>query len=446
MKLILFWICTIAALAQPRKGLVVISIDGMRPDYVTAADEHHLKIPNLRRIAQSGAMANGVRGVLPTVTYPSHTTLMTGVWPSKHNIVNNVAFDPEGRNQDGWDWYFEDIHGITLWEAASKAGYQTGAVNWPVTVGARFINYVIPEFWRARTPDDAKLMRAVSTPGLIAEFEPKLGPYMNDTDQAVQSDWSRTRYAEQIIRAKHARFLTVHLAALDHIEHDTGPFSAESNNTLEEIDQMVGTLENAMHDEAGASAVAVVSDHGFARIDHRLNLNVAFVRAGLITPNPKRTSATAPAVISWKANAWAASASFLIVSRDGADSATRTTVEKLLRELAADPANGIEHILNRAEIAALGGGSAVDFWVDMKPGFAAGNALDGPLIREIKPGGTHGYAPTHPEMRASFLIAGDGIAKGKNLGDIDMRTIAPTLAKFLAVSLPSADLQLLPIF
>ena len=74
-----------------------------------------MKIPHLRRILLEGAHAEGVRGVLPTVTYPSHTTLLTGVWPVKHGIPENGVFDPFGKNLDGWYWYSEDIHAPTLW-------------------------------------------------------------------------------------------------------------------------------------------------------------------------------------------------------------------------------------------------------------------------------------------------------------------------------------------
>ena len=70
------------AAQQPTPIVLMISIDGLRPDYVTAADKHGLKIPALRRFVTEGAFAEGVQGVIPTVTYPSHTTLISGVWPS----------------------------------------------------------------------------------------------------------------------------------------------------------------------------------------------------------------------------------------------------------------------------------------------------------------------------------------------------------------------------
>jgi predicted AlkP superfamily pyrophosphatase or phosphodiesterase len=157
--------------------LVVISIDGMRPDYVLKADEHNLKIPHLRRILKDGAHATGVRGVLPTVTYPSHTTILTGVWPVKHRIYSNVVFDPLSLNLAGWTWYAEDIAVPTLWDAASKAGLITGSVSWPVSVGAAGIRYNVPEYWRAsKFPgEDVKLLKVISTPGLMSEIEKEAG-------------------------------------------------------------------------------------------------------------------------------------------------------------------------------------------------------------------------------------------------------------------------------
>jgi hypothetical protein len=81
-----------AVKTEPPVSLVLISIDGMKPDYVLEADKHQLKIPNLRRLVREGTFASGVKGVLPTVTYPSHTTMVSGVSPAKHGIVANIPF------------------------------------------------------------------------------------------------------------------------------------------------------------------------------------------------------------------------------------------------------------------------------------------------------------------------------------------------------------------
>src|SRR5260370_154160 len=101
LKCVLFVFLAVPLFAQP-KALVLISIDGLANRYLNEANAFHLKIPTLRRLLADGVHATGVRGVMPTVTYPNHTTLLTGVYPSKHGIANNESFDPEDRNQKGW--------------------------------------------------------------------------------------------------------------------------------------------------------------------------------------------------------------------------------------------------------------------------------------------------------------------------------------------------------
>ena len=91
-----------STLHAQKHTVLMISVDGMKPEYVTKADEHGLKVPNMRKIMAEGTHADGVTGVLPTVTYPSHTTMITGVWPEKHGIYGNTTFDPERKNQGGW--------------------------------------------------------------------------------------------------------------------------------------------------------------------------------------------------------------------------------------------------------------------------------------------------------------------------------------------------------
>jgi predicted AlkP superfamily pyrophosphatase or phosphodiesterase len=414
------------------QSLVVVSIDGMRPDYVLKADEHGLKIPHLRRILRDGAHATGVRGVLPTVTYPSHTTIITGVFPEKHHIYSNVVFDPMDLNMAGWMWYTEDIAVPTLWDAAAKAGLITGSVSWPVSVGAKSIRYNIPEYWRAsKFPgEDIKLMRVVSSPGLMAEIEKEAGPYITDLDDAERGDRQRTRYAAFILRNKRAQFITVHLASLDHLEHAGGPFSPAANDALEKIDAEVGELENA----APSAVICVLSDHGFTRTEHSFNIIAPMVEAGLITKSNGK-------VTDWKAFPDLEAGSAAVILKDPKDTATRAKVGELLHRLAADPANGIAQILEPAQIKAFGGRPDAAYWIDMQSNYSVVNA-----DRPARVGGTHGYAPSNPQLLASFFIAGPKIKAGVDLGEIDMRSIAVTLAHTLGVPFPSADMPALPVF
>ncbi len=432
----LVWWGIAGASAQDRDGaplLVVISIDGLRPDYITQADAHGAKIPNLRRFLKEGTYAEGVEGVVPTVTYPSHTTLMTGVWPAKHGIFANTTFDPLQKNYQGWYWYAEDIRVPTLWDAAAKAGRTTASVQWPVTVGAH-INWNIPEFWRANTEDDAKLLRSVSTPGLLGEAEKDLGPYSGGTDSSVEADKNRGRYAAWILEKKHPGLLTLHLIALDHIEHETGPFSAESVAVLEGLDAVIGSVREAAERLApGHAYVAVVSDHGFARTEAQLNLFPAFRDAKLFDVDDKGK------ITDWKAMPWVTGGSAAIVLKDPGDVSTRDQVHDLLAKLASDPANGIDRVLDGAELHKRGGYPTASFFVSLKPGWRTGYAIDGPVLSKTKPGGTHGELPDVPDLHAAFFLVGPGIPAGRALGTIDMRDIAPTLAHEAGLALPSAD-------
>ena len=415
--------------------LVVVSVDGMRPDYVTEADARGAKVPNLRRFLKEGAFADGVQGVIPTVTYPSHTTLVTGVWPAKHGIYANSVFDPLQKNADGWYWYNEDLRVPTLWDAVKQAGRKTASIQWPVTVGARNIDWLIPEVWRAGTPEDAKLLRALSTPGMLAEMSPKLGDYRGGSDATPEADALRGKYAEWILESKHPGILTLHLLGLDHEEHESGPFSPQSIAVLERLDLVIGSLrETAERVSRGHAYVAVVSDHGFAKVENQLNLFRAFLEAKLFTLNDKGK------IADWKAVPWETGGSAAIVLKDPADQATFIVVRDLLSKLAADSANGIDRVLSADEVHERGGYPNAAFFVGLKPGWKTVASVTGPVAsKTAHTMGTHGELPDLPDLRSSFFLVGPGVPANKHLGLIDMRSIAPTLAHVIGVSLPSAD-------
>ncbi|HKN74750.1 MAG TPA: alkaline phosphatase family protein [Candidatus Acidoferrum sp.] len=424
---------TNAVAQQQTPLLVMISVDGMRPDYITEADAHGAKVPNLRRFLKEGTYAEGVVGVVPTVTYPSHTTLVTGVWPAKHGILANTTFDPLRQNQEGWYWYTEDIRVPTLWDVAAAAGRTTASIQWPVTVGAH-ITWNIPEYWRANTPDDAKLLRAISTRGLLEEAAAELGEFRDGTDTSAKGDEILGRYAEWILAKKRPGLLTLHLSSLDHIEHQTGPFSPEDVAVLESLDATIGRIRATAEKLApGRAYIAIVSDHGFVRTDAQLNLFPLFSEAKLITINDKGK------ITDWRAIPWPTGGSAAIVLKDPGDSATVSQVRELLAKVASDPANGIDRILEAEELHKRGGYPPASFFVGLKPGWRTGATLDGPVLSKIKVGGTHGAMPDLPDLHASFFLIGPGVPAGKSLGTIDMRDVAPTLAHEVGLALPSAD-------
>ncbi len=414
--------------------VLMISIDGLRPGDVLDADKRGVHVPVLSGLVAQGTYATGVRNVLPTVTYPNHTTLITGVWPAKHGIANNTVFDPLKKNMDGWYWYARDIKVKTLWDAVHDSHGTVAALSWPVSVGAASIDYDIPEYWRARNAEDLKLLRALSTPGLVDELEKDTGLTLAaQYGEMPDNDDARARMTGALIADKHPQLVTLHLASLDHAQHENGPGTPAAVAVLEKLDGTVGRLIAEARKAEPDLVVAIVSDHGFAPIEHDVNILKAFVDAGLITLDPKTGKAT-----SWDAAPWGGASAAVVLARPD-DAALKARVKAVLDKLAADPANGIDRVADAAEIATMGGTTDATYWIDFKPGYEMGQ---NPAAPQVGPGGvkgTHGYFPTHPEMRATFIIAGPGIPAKGSLGEIDMRDIAPTLAKVLKVSLPDAD-------
>ena len=421
---------------QRVRGVLLISIDGLKPEYVLEANARGLKIPALRAMVSRGAYARGVVGVVPTVTYPSHTTLVTGAAPARHNIVANNPFDPLNRNQGGWYWYASDIRVPTLWDAMADARRTVGNVHWPVTVGAR-ITWNLPQYWRSGEADDRKLVAVLSSPGLYDSLEREVGvPYADGKDESIEGDERRARFAERMIETRRPALMLAYFTALDHEQHVHGPFSAEAAATLERLDAVIASLTRAAQRAYGedGAVIAVASDHGFMRTSRALNLVHALRNAGFITASDEAPDRPT----SWRATVWSAGGSAAVVVNDSS-AALRDSLSRLLRALSADTANGIERVVDGAALARLGGFPGAAYLVNLREGFTVGSNARGPLVREVSPGGTHGYLPDAPAMYASFFIVGPTIPRGRDLGIIDQRSIAPTLARLLGVRLAAAE-------
>ena len=432
------FVCASAAAVAAERGdkpvVVLISIDGLKPEAIVDAAAHGLKVPNLRAFMTDGVYATGVRGVLPTLTYPSHMAIMTGASPARHGIYSNTTFDPFKRNDRGWYWYAEDVKVSTLWDAAARAHLTTANVYWPTSVGAP-ITFNLPQYWRSGTDDDLKLQRALNTPGLEQELSRTMGRYPGGMEESVAEDEIRSRFAMRLFETKHPDFMTIYFTGLDSEQHESGPFSAPSNAALERIDALIGTLRAAI-DKASAqrATICIVSDHGFAAVDHDVNLYSAFLEAGLFSIDRDNK------VTAWKAMPWPAGGGAAIMLADPADEAIRARVGALLDSLLRDPAAGIDRLLTHDMLVQARGFPDASWFVSFRVGYEFGGSFAGPLVSNPSNRGMHGYVPDLPEMRSSFFLIGPHIPSARSLGEIDMRQIAPTLASILHVPLAGAEL------
>lgn len=432
-------ICAVTLPAIEREPhVLMISIDGLMPSSYTQATP--AKIPSIRALAAEGAYADGVVGVLPTVTYPSHTTLVTGVPTAVHGITDNRMFDPENKSGGASYWYARDIHAPTLIGAVHGRGWRTGAVAWPVTVGLN-IDFHVPEFWRtnygADFPEAASFLRAASTPHLLDAVEIARGKPL----AWKQTDEDRTDIATFILKTYQPHLMLLHLVDLDSAQHTYGPGSAEALETLERMDAHIGTVVRALK-SAGTfdqTDVAIVSDHGFLPIERQLNPNALFKREGLLTID------AAGRTTSWQAVYHASGGSGFVYLRDRSDRALRDRVGALLHTLKADGANGIESVWTAEDLAKIGGPPDAAFGIDMRSGFYSGGGhetLVAPTRMDNGRGmrGGHGFSPLRPELYSSLVVRGPSVRTRGKLGIVRMTQIAPTLARWLDVGLsPRAD-------
>ena len=382
--------CCAPAVDAARRPLLVISIDGLDHRYLRDRDKLGVKIPHLRRLIANGAWADGVIGVMPTVTFPSHTTLVTGARPDQHGIVaNNIA--PNRR-------YFEASHlkVPTLWDAARKAGLKSGAVHWPVTVDAA-IDFNLPEYFERRQGGgmDFRSMEAKSTPGLVDKIAARFPSF----PQEWVDDRVRTLGTIYLLQHEKTDLILLHLIDHDSEAHGNGPFTREAKAMIEYSDELLGRILAAM---PKSWVVAIVSDHGFERVDKIVNL--AKARPGITAQSGMIAGADDAAAAAW------------------------------MRSNTGNAAYGIGREIPEAE------------WKRFLPTrpkppavfepmehYLFATAKDAPPIADAKRG-EHGYWPLRKDYRSTFLLWGNGV-KPERLPELDMLSIASRFAAILDVPL-----------
>ncbi len=418
--------------AQPKTDahVIMISIDGLVPDYYTRPAQLGLKVPNLVRMKLNGAYADGVEGVYPSVTYPSHTTLVTGVRPATHGIIQNRIFEaPTDEQTREWYWFAGAIKSETLWGLAKKAGLVTAAVGWPVTVEAD-IDYNVPEIVDPKeNPPTPKRSIQYSTPGLIANAAAGLS-------SETTTDGRRTAISEYIINTYRPDLMLIHLVELDSSHHKNGPRTPGALETAEREDGFIGRIIEATR-KAGIfdkTTFFLVSDHGFAEVKKKFEPGVELVKAKLITLGAEGKPTD------WKAAAWPAGGSCAIVLRDPKDKETAQKVADLFSKIAERSTGPINRILTKESLQKLGAVPTAELMLEAAPGYAFGEELTGPEIHDSKDyRGTHGQLPSRAEMRSSLIIFGRDARIGAHLGVARMIDIAPTIAPLLGLSFTEAE-------
>ena len=407
------------------RHVVVISIDGMRGS-VLSAPHPDLKIPNLRRLMAEGSYAEAVEAVYPSVTYPCHTTLVTGRVPAEHGIYTNLSSRQAGKNPRDWFWFAKSIKASTLWDEARRAHLTTASVAWPVTVGAA-IDWDVPEIWNP-------YKKAAADPVYLAKFMNPITAIetlaaLGIPKEVSDLDEPRTRLAVYFLEKHKPNLLLVHLEDVDDTEHGSGPDSPQTAAALEKVDAHVGEILAEVK-RAGieeTTDVFVVSDHGFQNIHRYISPNILLESAGLLTTH---WGAITGGRIATVANG----GSFFIYWPPGED--LRAEVDAALKPLRDQGL--VWSVFDHQALLDMGADPGAQLALEAPDSTEYTNDSNGDLVRQEKSPatGTHGFLPYRKGLEASFVAWGPEIRQGVDLHRIRMTAVGPTILKAMGIDDP----------
>ena len=425
--------------ADKGRAVVLISVDGLAAFYF---DDPRAEMPTIRALAEAGASATRMKASAPTVTWPNHTTLVTGVTPAKHGVVGNDYFD---RAQRRPVILISDpeidkellVRVPTIYDLAKARGLSTAAIRWPATRAAKALDWTLPDCF------SDELLHRFTTPSLMAECKQAGIWAQSDVirygqrELRVVSDDMCMRVFNFILHKHRPGLALLHLTHVDSVEHTKGPRTPEAYTAIKAADEQVRLVwEEVQRDYPGRATLMIVSDHGFSPVERLVLPNVTLRDAGLV--EIKAGKATGGAVH--------------VVGQGGAalvyvvDNARRDAVIKQVEQIFAG-AEGIGDIAEPDQLKLHGiarpqdDPRAPDLVLFAREGYSFDESASGSAAtiarRELR--GAHGHDENLPCMYATFIAWGSGIKPRARLGEIQNTDVAPTIARLLDLSLTGVD-------
>lgn len=407
----IFWACL--SFGQEKQHVVLISIDGFRPEFYL---NEKYETPILKMMMKEGKYSKGVRSVFPSITYPAHTTLITGALPANHGIFFNV--DPDSPNNH-WNWEANRITTSTIWDEAKIKGITTGAIMWPVSVGAP-ITYNLP----VRRSDDAEdktqleITKPFVTPAnLIQEME-EYGLFDSEDafthDNVDQTIGSIGRF---ILKEYSPQLLAIHFLNVDHVQHIKGRDDESVNRSINNVDQEIGKTIEIINKKnlKGRTTFIITGDHGFVDVDKEFLPNVLLRQYGLLSKEI------------WKARFISNGGSAFLYLKNKSD------IHKVLEILSAfnEKQDSIFTIVDREELDLIGADPKAALAISMEKKFSVSDSQEGPVIKTRIKGGAHGHFPNFKEIETGFIIWGAQVREHGEITNLNIEDVAPLISEIL---------------
>ncbi len=421
------------------RHVVLISIDGFAGYLV---DDPKVPLPNIRRLAEEGCIVEGGMTVSdPSVTWPNHTTLVTGLKPGRHGVLANGVLVRGGvgvpvkidSNRDQIDL----VRVPTIADVAHAAGLRTAEVNWPCTRNSKSFDDQFPD-----VPNSLDY----TTPRLRTELIEK--GFLRDESQAsfrsvsvVGLDYVWTEAACHLIRQRKPHLTLVHLLNNDATHHRRGAQTQDGYTANAYADMCVGRILDAI-DDAGireTTTIILVADHGFTLTPKAIRPNVVLRKAGLLTLDGGELTEAQVHVVP------EGGVGYVYCTNPATASQRAAFVQKLLLGqedvadfLLPDRFNevGFPHPRENNQVP--------DAIVVAKDGYGVSGNMTGETLvttyQEARTAlGSHGFLAKSPKMKAMCILSGVGIRPGGKIQGVDNTAVAPTIAKLLGLKYDYAE-------
>lgn len=440
MKRIVFLLllCPVLAWAQPAKYVVLITIDGLRPEFYL---DPSWGMVNLRHLMEDGVAARGVNPVFPSVTYPDHTTIITGVMPAKHGIYFNAPFRPRGEGGQSYV-YYDSIRVPTLFDAMRRAGRTTADVIWPVTVHAP-IDYNVPDIAQPGSKDRRGITAAnVNPPDLWRVLQDSAVGQLDTLDwnmfnDELGMDENIGRMGAYLIKKHRPGLTAIHFAAADHYQHESGRDGYAVRAAVAGIDRGIKTVLEAVR-RAGirdSTAIIVTGDHGFENVYRVFQPNVLLRRNGLLTDVRKDE---------WRAQWYQQGGCTFLVLKDAGDREAVSAVRSMLGAL-PDSVKQYFTIIEKEALVKKGAFPGAVLALTGLKGTAFGSRQEGGLM-DVLPAvkGNHGFYPDHREIQTGFVAVGPGLRRGVVVEEMDIVDVCPVIVRLAGVPFGPMEGRLYP--
>ena len=412
--------------------LIVLSADALVSD-----DMELLKtLPSFKKYLAGGACVKTVKSCYPTITYPAHESISSGVYPDRHGITGNDVFYPEPSGRP-WCWFHEYAKAKDIFSYAKEAGKTTAGVFWPVTGNHPDIDYLIDEYWTQGEGDDRRsaFIRSGSSPAVMKIVE----RYVDDFKERHHptADIFVIKCAADIIREYSPDLIMIHPANIDGYRHHNGLFNPKVDEGIRETDEWLGMLCRAAEDagQLENTDIVLLSDHGQLEIKRSIKLNVLLSDAGFLTVSDGKITDMKAYIRS------SGMAAYCYVY----DKAEKENVYAYLCHLKDEGIYGISEVIPEPlarERYRLGGEFDFVLETDGYTSFAEG--ITRPLTASFSNDdyrlgrATHGYMPDKGPQPV-FYAKGPDFKPGAVLHRCDTVDEAPTFARILGTEIKDAD-------